>query len=221
MVDIITCRGHSRKGALGLGSELLSLPDPTVVPITLPQGDHAMQIHAGFDFTALLTTSGSVYTWGDNKHSQLGITDDPPPPNAVFQPRSVVMSSAPITSISLGWTHGIALLSDSSVLSWGRNNYGQRGLGHTETVRGVTRISLTSLGASPPPFVQVAAGSEHCGAIDSSGVLYMWGWNEHGNLGLGHCNDVNLPTPVVSLGREGSRASNPAFGGACSIVFTQ
>jgi protein ATS1 len=34
--------------------------------------------------------------------------------------------------------------------------------------------------------------------ISSSGIveLWAWGWNEHGNLALGHCEDVRMPTRI-------------------------
>lgn len=36
-------------------------------------------------------------------------------------------------------------------------------------------------------------------ALSSKGIVYTWGQNEKGQLGLGHENQVPDPTPVVSL----------------------
>jgi protein ATS1 len=33
--------------------------------------------------------------------------------------------------------------------------------------------------------------------------LWAWGWNEHGNLALGHCDDVRTPTHIPVPQTEG------------------
>ena len=40
------------------------------------------------------------------------------------------------------------------------------------------------------------AGSEHCICLTEEGMVYAWGWNEHGNCGLGHVDNVHQPTKV-------------------------
>ena len=40
---------------------------------------------------------------------------------------------------------------------------------------------------------QIICGDRHCGIITSSGLLYTWGWNDRGQLGLGRdCWDMVL-----------------------------
>ena len=44
-----------------------------------------------------------------------------------------------------------------------------------------------------------ACGSEHVLAIvESQGMaeVWGWGWNEHGNLGIGSLSDVNVPVKI-------------------------
>ena len=39
-------------------------------------------------------------------------------------------------------------------------------------------------------------------AIDTKGVLYSWGNNQHGQLGHGDYTDKDLPTQVMQLRRK-------------------
>ena len=42
-------------------------------------------------------------------------------------------------------------------------------------------------------------GSEHTITLSNDGILYSFGRNSEGQLGLGHNNDVSLPTPIPNL----------------------
>ena len=57
--------------------------------------------------------------------------------------------------------------------------------------------------------VQIACGSEHVLALVKSldqdsatptSQIWGWGWNEHGNLGLGDTEDVKLPVRIWPFG---------------------
>ena len=83
------------------------------------------------------------------------------------------------------------------LLSSGLNNHGQLGQGQNP----LQILALaTAIEYSRPP-VALACGSEHVVALtfrgeNSESQLWGWGWNEHGNLGLGHLNDVFTPQRV-------------------------
>ena len=42
-------------------------------------------------------------------------------------------------------------------------------------------------------IIKLFCGSEHCFAISNSGVIYGWGWNERGELGLNDKKNRNSP----------------------------
>ena len=44
-----------------------------------------------------------------------------------------------------------------------------------------------------------ACGSNHTITLSNDGTLYSFGKNCNGQLGLGHNNDVSLPTPIPNL----------------------
>ncbi len=55
-------------------------------------------------------------------------------------------------------------------------------------------VSLTGL-----PVQTIACGGNHSVAVSTSGAVYAWGKNDHGQLGLGDRTDRNLPAQVRSL----------------------
>ena len=54
-----------------------------------------------------------------------------------------------------------------------------------------------------------------CGSLEQ---IYIWGWNKHGQLGLGHCIDQTKPQLVKSL--ENQRIKAVAAGGAHTVALT-
>ena len=52
--------------------------------------------------------------------------------------------------------------------------------------------------------------------LTDEGQLFSWGWNEHGNLGLGDTKDRNTPSLVEALGDV--QVALVAAGGAHSLA---
>ena len=55
--------------------------------------------------------------------------------------------------------------------------------------------------------VQLSLGSYHAAAVTKAGVLWVWGANNHGGLGLGDDANRAIPTLVAAGGA-------PAWGGS-------
>ena len=66
--------GASDNGQLGLGDFEFNVLVPTLVRGEL-QNKQVVQVAAGEEHSACVTRDGSVYTWGSNFESQLGVTD--------------------------------------------------------------------------------------------------------------------------------------------------
>jgi alpha-tubulin suppressor-like RCC1 family protein len=80
-----------------------------------------------------------------------------------------------------GWSTIAVLLEDGSLYGWGRNDKKQLGSSSKEPNEMVLIQS---------DVVQVAFGSEHGISMDVHGMVSTWGWNEHGNCGVGTRLDI-------------------------------
>ncbi|XP_073798700.1 RCC1 domain-containing protein 1 isoform X1 [Danio rerio] len=83
-------------------------------------------------------------------------------------------------SLVLGSEHALLLTADGTLYSWGSGSHGQLGHGALTSLEDPQAVeALWGV-----PIKAVAAGNWHSAAVSSGGDLYMWGWNESGQLGL-------------------------------------
>ncbi|XP_041074007.1 RCC1 domain-containing protein 1-like isoform X3 [Polyodon spathula] len=82
--------------------------------------------------------------------------------------------------LALGAEHAVLLSTDGTVYTWGLGSHGQLGHGSVESQSEPLAVEvLRGL-----PMGDVAAGGWHSVCISAGGDLYVWGWNEAGQLGL-------------------------------------
>lgn len=77
--------------------------------------------------------------------------------------------------------------------SFGTYNSG-RGEAHGAAGAMIENISEIPIPTEQSPFVKLYIGTYHAFALTQSGNLYAWGYNGYGQLGLGHNNNVYIPT---------------------------
>ncbi|KAM7002767.1 RCC1 domain-containing protein 1 [Tautogolabrus adspersus] len=83
-------------------------------------------------------------------------------------------------SLSLSAEHAILLTASGAVYTWGLGSHGQ--LGHGGLTSEEEPRTVEALWGMPMSCV--AAGGWHSVCISDGGDLYVWGWNESGQLGL-------------------------------------
>ena len=143
--------GDGDYGKLGLGNTA-GRSSPTEIEAL--RGIGVKRVLAGTQFSVVLTKAGQVYTFGQER--MLGINDS-------FATNSTVPQLVPdlvehhIVEIDVGAEHVVALSSSGCVFTWGMNNEGQLGVGHTNPVAGVVSVgSLDNKGVR-----QISAGKSH------------------------------------------------------------
>ncbi|XP_013367931.1 PREDICTED: RCC1 domain-containing protein 1 [Chinchilla lanigera] len=82
--------------------------------------------------------------------------------------------------LELGAEHALLLDAAGQVFSWGGGRHGQ--LGHGTLEAELEPRLLEALQGLP--MAQVAAGGWHSVCVSETGDLYIWGWNESGQLAL-------------------------------------
>ena len=139
-------------------------------------------ISAGGWHTAAIKTDGSLWTWGNNQHGQLGdgTTEDR------YFPTKIMDN---VLAVSLGNDHSVALTEDGSLWTWGNNSSGQLGNGTTESALTPMKI-MDNIAA-------VSAGGYYTTAIDIYGNLWTWGQNMYGQLCTGTTMNVYCPIQIM------------------------
>lgn len=181
--------GYNSKGALGDNTNVAKSS-----PVSVVGGFNTWcDFSAGGASSFGIRTDGTLWTWGSNGQGQLGNSGG-------FN----TCSSSPGTTTGCGtnWckvsggTHVVAVKTDGTLWTWGRNSYGQLGEGSTNS-----RASPGQVAGGGTTWCFPASGGEssfNSGAIKTDGTLWMWGGNALGKLGDGTA--VSKSSPVSVLG---------------------
>jgi len=202
--------------------------------VSIPIGKNAVSLSDSNQghFCAILDT-GEGLCWGWNSNGELGdgtvcsggswyTPNNNPSPygcnayNGRYTPAIVDDSNFPTNSsfisISTGFHHTCGIIDNNDLYCWGRNNYGQLGLG-----------TLVDAAYSTPQFVDsnviaVSTGNNHACALYESQHVKCWGDNTEGQLGVGNMFLQSQPT-MINLSHDISLISiESAYNANCAIT---
>lgn len=185
------CWGSTVHGELGLGGieeELITVPRE----LNFEKATQIVEIACGENYTVVLTNSGEIYSCGNNDHGQLG--HDKPKRRLQLIPD---LDSFRFKKVACGASHTLAVNEWGQLFSWGSNQEGQLGL-NTNSIIKSTPSMVKTLGSSV--IIQVSCGLKHVIALTNDGVLFAWGSNSDGQLGLGsNISNTTKPTLIDTL----------------------
>ncbi|MFH2128766.1 MAG: Ig-like domain-containing protein [bacterium] len=222
----IKCWGCGIDGRLGTGDEVNHGDEAgemgdSLGAVSLGTGRTPIQIVAGRYHACVLFKDGNVKCWGNNANGQLGIGDTTNRGDGM----GLMGDNLPVVDLGTGRTaveiaagnyYNCARLDNNSVKCWGRNDYGQLGLGD-----GINRGDNAHEMGDNLPFVNLGTGrsaleidtgaSHTCARLDD-GSVKCWGYRLNGRLGyypldtrIGDSADEmgdNLPTVDLGTGRK-------------------
>ena len=147
--------GLNFHGVLGPGGgnpDLSAHPNPIQVT-GLPA--NTTEIATGRNFCFAVAGDGTVWSWGNNSHFQLG------------QGTQIGQNSIPkqiqnfggVAAVAGGNNHGVALKTDGSVWTWGSNHEGALGVGNIEVQQAVSPVRVTGLQAVNAPAISPVGGT--------------------------------------------------------------
>ncbi|MBN3282946.1 RCCD1 protein, partial [Polyodon spathula] len=193
----------------------------------------AQRLALGAEHAVLLSTDGTVYTWGLGSHGQLGhgSVESQSEPLAVE-----VLRGLPMGDVAAGGWHSVCISAGGDLYVWGWNEAGQLGLPsrslraqaeHSSAGEGCATIPTrqeaaeTQEGEGSEVFISIQAfpalldlpeeseikkmscGSRHTAAVTCAGALYTWGWGDYGQLGHGAPRSSDQPLHVEYFTKEG------------------
>jgi alpha-tubulin suppressor-like RCC1 family protein len=213
----IKCWGRNDRGQLGYGHTNRLGDNPGEMGDNLPvvdlgTGKTATAISSGGSDTCALLDDGTVKCWGYNKFGEFGYghTDtlgDNPGEMGDNLPVVDLGTGKTATAISLSDWHTCALLDDDTVKCWGRNNSGQLGYGHTNTLGDNPgemgdNLPVVDLGTGKTATAISTAINGSC-AILNDGTVKCWGNSGFGELGQGHRGEFGWFTQGGQPGEMG------------------
>ena len=172
--------GTNTYGQLGLGDKT-DRCTPVQVSTTI---NYWKQVSCKKNHTAAIRNDGTLWTWGLNSNGELGN-------NTIVDTCTPIVTSSGGTNwkqVACGDFFTVAIKTDGTLWTWGKNNSGQLGINNAETR--CTPVQTSSGGTT---WKQVACGYDHVAAIKTDGTLWIWGNNIFGQLGTFDTTDRCTP----------------------------
>ena len=196
--------GFNAQGQLG-NNTAINRSTPVT---TFAGGTNWKQVAGGYYCTASIKTDGTLWTWGRNNYGQLGdnTTTDRSTPVTTFA------GGTNWKQVACGGNTGgnsatvVAIKTDGTLWTWGRNNFGQ--LGDNTTTDRSTPVTTFAGGTN---WKQVSAGTYHTSAIKTDGTLWTWGYNNYGQLGVPSSASRSIPVTTTAGGTNWKQVSCGGF----------
>ncbi len=150
-----------------------------------------IQVVARYGNSIFLTSKGETYTFGRNDFGQLGIGSNfvmYKPILIVDNPSEGFVNGDPnnkVIQVSSGMLHNIILTESGHVYGFGRNVYGELGLGNLSSNVNKATLMKNANGFINGNVRQVGALGFHSLLITNDNTLYSVGRNDNGQLGIG------------------------------------
>mmetsp|Transcript_4016 Transcript_4016/g.4985 ORF Transcript_4016/g.4985 Transcript_4016/m.4985 type:complete len:366 (-) Transcript_4016:278-1375(-) len=149
------------------------------------------QASSGLHFYLCVDAQGTVWGFGTNNDSQLGIRNEYDRP---YKIPTRIPRLTKILAVACGSYHSVCVNTSGYVFSFGRNDDGQLGLGDYNKHTEINQIQ------SLPKICYVACGCHNTFCIDENQGVWSFGRNTYGQLGPGESGSRNFPLKTLLSG---------------------
>ncbi|KAJ7623521.1 regulator of chromosome condensation 1/beta-lactamase-inhibitor protein II [Roridomyces roridus] len=205
--------GRNGSCALGVPSTVDSISENaprklTAQELGVPPQTKFVYAACGRNHTLLIGSDGTLWSAGANTFGQCGQPVSPDVPT--FKAVSVVSEAGVkehVVKATAGITFSAILTDTGKVYTFGSGEKGQLGNGRTgERIVTGNKVAFDSIsdpvqvdGLDNKKIVQISAGQQHCIALESTGLVYVWGYGGYCRLGLGNQADELRPKLVPNF----------------------
>ena len=175
-----------------------------------------MAVAAGFfSFTVVVGEDGSIFSFGNNEHSQLGTGD------VVLKltPTRVAGLPAPVRQVAAGLEHTGMVTEAGDLLMCGHGMQGQLGLGDEDDRATPTLVPRAVFDGEA--VLMVACGFAHTAVATEGGGVYTFGKGEYGQLGHGDDENHLEPMLVPASAFNGERVVMVATGNGHTVALSE
>ena len=174
--------GLNSHGQLGLGDTNYR----TTFTQIITNADNIKSVYCGRCHTFILKNDGILWGCGRNDYGQLGLGDT----NNRTTFTKIINN---VKSVYCGGYHTLILKNDNTLWGCGDNEYGQLGLGDK-----TYRNTFTQITTNTNNIKSVYCGHYHALILKNDGTLWICGWNDYGQLGLGDTVDRTTFTQITT-----------------------
>ena len=178
--------GRNKYGVLGQnqgGADGVKRSSPTQIP-----GTTWSSASAGPSQVNAIKTDGTLWTWGENSNGRQGL-NTPQSANRsspVQLPGTWTKTIVTSSGACFGWK------SDTELWSWGYHGRGTIGQGNYQSISSPLQIP----GSWPSGVGKFSGFFRAASAVKSDGTLWVWGWNNKGQVGDNSTIARSSPTQV-------------------------
>ena len=147
-------------------------------------------VSCGYHHALIITNDSNLWSCGRNEKGQLCLGN-----TGGNQSKYQQTSFQQISKMSTGESHSLFQNNKGKIFVCGRNSEGQVGLGNFDD----PQIKVTLIPNLPLNIVQFCSGIRHSLFLDSKGNVFSVGYNEYGQLGLGHNNNQNVLNQIPNI----------------------
>lgn len=163
-------------------------------------GDTITMIECFDSATFILTESGRLFYFGDNKE----ITNGFDKKVNTYSPREFtsyfdMQGDEKIVKVFANASQVFFLTSMNSIFVYGNNYYCKLGISKGVNVHTPTRIDQSFDMGDGEMFESVAVGVDHTLLLTNLGNVFSFGNNDYGQLGLGDIRDYEIPETIYPI----------------------
>jgi len=178
--------GKNNVGQLGLGNTTNRSSPVQVGALT-----NWTEINCGGEMMVAIN-NGKLFAWGNNSYGRLGLGNTTNYSSPV-QIGALTTWKKPTAGNETNNGFVLCTKTDGTLWTWGRNNFGQLGLGNTTNYSSPKQIGSLTTWDTP------TAGWVSALCTKTDGTLWSWGRNQNGQLGLGNTTNYSSPKQIGSL----------------------